>query len=538
MRLGSLKVLYITTALVSGVGFSLTSVQAYAQQDIPNNIQHVGASANGQQAPSTITQITADPNQNSNTVPLTPPHIPSQPSPNMLVAQPVTPAPRVEPMLSPQDMAARAAAQQQQMQQQFQPQQQLQPMQPMMPPQQQQQALVPVQTYDPQMQQQVMMQQQQNTALAAQPMTHEPAISNTPTTPVAAEQTLEAVQPTNATGFAPEAATTQIPMTSGMMPASTITSNASIPSNQGMDMSINPDLVGGYDPSLPASDVNPVPYEVQLEQRTRELQQQARAMAFEQAKRSAMPMETYEIRDVLHRLKDTQEAIQSPVRTAPTPSNVIKTISTDPSAKPLTIQLAAGNVSTLNFVDVTGEPWPIVDIGFGGAFDVKPPEAGGNVIRITPLRDFAHGNLVVRLLKMTTPLTFSLKAGGENVYYRFDARIPDYGPNAKMPLIAEGIGAFAGDKVTTSFLEGVPPTGAEKLSVQGVDARTTAFRFGGTMYVRTPLSLLSPAWQGSATSADGMNVYLLQETPVLLMSDKGALVRAHITDQKRISTGF
>jgi intracellular multiplication protein IcmK len=305
-------------------------------------------------------------------------------------------------------------------------------------------------------------------------------------------------------------------------------------SNAGINMDLNPDLVGGYDPNLPPEQQmsmdEQIPYEIQLKQRMRELQLQARQEAFERAKNSILPLETHEIQEVLARLKDTQEAIQTPVRPAPTPGNVIRTISTDPSAKPKTIHLAAGNVTTLNIIDITGQPWPIVDIGFGGTFDVKPPEAGGHVIRITPMRDFARGNLVVRLLKMTTPLTFTLKAGGEKVDYRFDARIPEYGPNAKMPLVDDGVKLTAGDRVTTAFLEGVPPSGAQKLAVSGVEAHTSAYRFGGALYVRTPLSLLSPAWAGSATSADGMNVYVMSDAPVLLLSDKGNLVRARLSD--------
>ena len=370
--------------------------------------------------------------------------------------------------------------------------------------------------------------------VTTQPVTQAaPAATAAAETPAAATPAAPAkpAEVTNTAGFAPQAATAKLPLNSGMMPAT----------NAGMDMSIHPDLVSGpngYDPSLPPGPTNPVPYEVQLEQRTQELQQKARAQAFDQAKRSSLPMETYEIRDVLGRLKDTQEAIQTPVRPAPIPGNVIRTISTDPSAKPKTIHLAAGNVTTMNVVDISGAPWPIVDIGFGGAFDVKPPEPGGHVIRITPLKDFARGNLVIRLLKMTTPLTFTLLAGGKTVDYRFDARIPDYGPNAKMPLIDNGIQAVAGDKTTTSFLEGVPPTGAEKLQVDGIDARTSAYRFGGNLYVRTPLSLLSPSWHGSATSADGMNVYVLNDAPVLLLSDKGSLVRAKLTDNKKTTLGF
>ncbi|MDB5478504.1 MAG: IcmK (DotH) protein [Alphaproteobacteria bacterium] len=333
--------------------------------------------------------------------------------------------------------------------------------------------------------------------------------SASPAVSVAPADNNMAVTPSNSAGFSPNNARTRgdtLPLSSGTMP---ITGNMSV-TNNNVDMNITPGMVG-YDPNQPPSAANPVPYEVQLEQRTTEIQQKARDLAYEQAKKSVLPLESYEIRDVLGRLKNTQEAIQTPVRGAPNPANVIRTISTDPSATPQTISLAAGNVTTINIIDVTGEPWPIVDIGFGGPFDVKPPEAGGHVIRITPLKDFARGNMVVRLLKMVTPITFTLQAGTETVNYRFDARIPERGPNAKQPIINVGLTASAGDKVTTSFLEGVPPTGAEKLVVDGIDGRTSAYKFGGALYVRTPLSLLSPAWTGSATSADGMKVYVLNE---------------------------
>ncbi len=216
----------------------------------------------------------------------------------------------------------------------------------------------------------------------------------------------------------------------------------------------------------------------------------------------------------------------------PTPQNVIKTISVDPSVKSEVVHLAVGNVTALNIVDMTGAPWPIVDVAFGGQFDVKPPDPGGSILRITPMRDFARGNMVIRLLQMTTPITFTLEAGGTVVNYRFDARIPQYGPNARMPIVEEGVKTVAGDAVVNSILEGVPPEGAEKLNVDGIDLRTSAYRINGSLYVRTPLTLLSPAWRGSATSADGMNVYVLAEAPILLLSDQGKLTRARLSAAK------
>lgn len=432
----------------------------------------------------------------------------------------LAPAPQLQPLRNPQDQAAN------------QPQPGI--MAPNMAPQNQNQSviapqLVPVNNSATA--------QAQNGA--SQQGTAAPATSTTTTTQETT--TVPAIdqqqnKPTNTAGFSPQGGKNDtLPLNSGSMP-----NTVPLPTtNPGMDMSINPNIVGGVGQvDANGNPANTVPYEEQLRQRTQEIQSQARDMAYEQAKKSVLPMENYEIRDVLGRLKDTQEAIQTPVRPAPKPSNTIETISTDPSATPKIIRLATGNVTTLNIVDITGEPWPIVDLGFGGAFDIKPPEAGGHVIRITPLKDFARGNLVIRLLKMTTPITFTLQSGGDTVNYRFDARIPDYGPNAKMPLIGRGIDTEAGDKTTTAFLEGVPPKGADKLAVAGIDERTSAYKYGGTLYVRTPLTLISPAWQGSATSSDGMNVYQLTDAPVLLLSDKGELVRAQISDAKKDTGGF
>ena len=69
---------------------------------------------------------------------------------------------------------------------------------------------------------------------------------------------------------------------------------------------------------------------------------------------------------------------------------------------------------------------------------------------------------------------------------------------------------------------------SEKLKIEGTDGRSGVWRLAGRIYLRTPLTLLSPAWSSSVTSADGMNVYVLNDTPVILLSDEGRVVKAHI----------
>jgi intracellular multiplication protein IcmK len=136
----------------------------------------------------------------------------------------------------------------------------------------------------------------------------------------------------------------------------------------------------------------------------------------------------------------------------------------------------------------------------------------------------------IRLVDLITPITFTLTAGLEEVYYRFDARIPKQGPLAKTPLIEYGglKTAVGADENLVQILDGTPPGISEKLKVEGVDGRTNVWRVSGRIYLRTPLTLLSPTWDSSVTSADGMNVYTLNDTPVILLSDEGRMVRAHI----------
>ncbi len=66
------------------------------------------------------------------------------------------------------------------------------------------------------------------------------------------------------------------------------------------------------------------------------------------------------------------------------------------------------------------------------------------------------------------------------------------------------------------------------LDVQGVDARTKVWTHSGQYFVRTPLVLLSPAWNSSVKSSDGMNVYAMNEASVLLLSDNGRMVQAYV----------
>jgi len=273
----------------------------------------------------------------------------------------------------------------------------------------------------------------------------------------------------------------------------------------------------------------PVETQADIDAKTAARRKKFDEQIFDEALQELLPMSPEEIRKTLDTFEVSRKAAETPI-TDPVPIVRIETVSLDPTQVPPIIRTSPGRVTTLTLLDSTGAPWPIQDVSWAGEFQVTPPEEGGNVVRITPKTAHRMGNISMRLVDLGTVVTFTLNTGMDVVDYRLDVRIPRPGPLAKVPLIEHGgLKSVVGtDENLVQILDGTAPSGAEKLKVEGTDGRSSAWRVSGRMYLRTPLTLLSPAWSSSVASADGMNVYVLNNTPVVLLSDEGRVVRASI----------
>jgi len=259
--------------------------------------------------------------------------------------------------------------------------------------------------------------------------------------------------------------------------------------------------------------------------------QNARGKAFDNNLKTTLPLEPAEIKEVIDRFEQTTKAAEQPFgHITPKAEVRVSTVNLEPSATPETIHLAPGHVSSVTVLDATGQPWPIADVSWGGDFEVQTPATGGHIIRISPLGGYKVGNMSLSLVDLPTPVTFRLETQPDRVDYRFDARMPIPGPNAMAPVIEVPLQTQAGDGSLISILDGVSPDGTTSLTVSGVDGRTSAYKNGDRVFVRTPLTLLSPAWSEQVASADGMTVYVIPDAPVLLLSDKGRMVRASLSD--------
>lgn len=370
-------------------------------------------------------------------------------------------------------------------------------------------------------------------AVAADPATNAPPTLDAGTTVAPPSAALPGA--TDAPTATPP--TTALPSAATTTPPPAIASDTAVPSLS--------DVLGQSNGQVEQPAALPPGFDLPVEQALPEIEKtkeekelELRQKAFEAALSGIYPLKPDEIRKLLERKDENTQAIEVPIYANPVPESAFMTISLDPGTKPLEVKTAMGHVTTLSMVDSSGQPWPILDVSWAGNFEVLQPENGSNMLRITPLSEFASGNVSMRMVGLNPPIILTFKADREHVHVRLDVQIPELGPNGVAPLIKANLtDAAAGDGRLASVLEGVAPPKAKKLAINGVDGRTSAYDIGGTMYVRTPYTLLSPAWSSSVRSADGTNVYSLGATPVLLLSDKGKMVRAYLTSAEGKANG-
>ena len=250
------------------------------------------------------------------------------------------------------------------------------------------------------------------------------------------------------------------------------------------------------------------------------------SLAFEGATQQLFPLKPDEIIKIKQLYQTNEYAQVSPAGVPPKPTATSQFVNLSPGSTPPVIRLLQGFVSSLVFLDSTGAPWPInaYDLGDPSAFNIQWDKTS-NTLMIQAVKLYNYGNLAVRLKGLNTPVMITLIPGQKAVDYRVDLRIQGYGPNAKNLPLEQGIPPAASD-VLLHILEGVPPDGSSRLVVSGGDAR--AWILGDKMYIRTALTILSPGWIASMTSADGTHAYEMQKSPILLVSWHGKVMQLKV----------
>ena len=247
--------------------------------------------------------------------------------------------------------------------------------------------------------------------------------------------------------------------------------------------------------------------------------------AFANMVNSVMPMSPQQIK-TLRTLFDRSKhaAAIYPGGTPPKPTSSAVVVDLSPGSAPPVIRLRNGFITSLVFLDSTGEPWPIqaYDIGDPNSFNVQWNQKS-NTLLVQSDTTYKSGNLAIMLKGQDTPVMVTLLPGQKAVDYRVDLRVPGFGPYAS-PTISNLPGT-ANPKLI-NFLNGIPPQGAKTLEVLGAPAE--GWEFGGHIFLRTRLTVLSPSWLASMSSPDGTHVYEITKSPVVLASFRGKIVQLTI----------
>lgn len=196
---------------------------------------------------------------------------------------------------------------------------------------------------------------------------------------------------------------------------------------------------------------------------------------------------------------------------------------------PRIIRLSQGTITSLVFGDMNGNPWLVKSVSFDCALftdGVTCPDSGGqkppptNTVKIAARQPYSYGNIVIELEDRGAPLTYMLATGqSDENDVSVRVRVSGRNPNAKPQAIAlENMPEH--DGAMGYFLDGVAPQGAVKLSVTGGNA--DAWILNGALYVRTRLSILSPAFTNRVGNSDGLSVFKYRAVvPQLLASING-----------------
>ena len=250
------------------------------------------------------------------------------------------------------------------------------------------------------------------------------------------------------------------------------------------------------------------------------------AEAFKQVREKLFPL-THDQVIKLHQDQEAQEfTLATDAGTPPRPAVTTQVVRLDPGSTPSVIRLGQGFISSVVFLDSTGAPWPIIayDLGDPAVVNIQWDKSG-NTMMMQAKKLYTYCNMAIRLQGLSTPVMLTIVPGQQVIDYRVDMRVVGYGPNAKN--IATGLNLpEATNDVLMQVLDDIPPTGGTLMTVKGGPAK--AWVVGHTMYIRTRLTILSPGWISMMSSADGMHVYKMSDSPILLVSWHGKVMQLKI----------
>lgn len=243
--------------------------------------------------------------------------------------------------------------------------------------------------------------------------------------------------------------------------------------------------------------------------------------AYQQAVEQAAPLTPSQIRNLRQQVDDTERAAAALPRFFPKIVTNSVTVSLSPGATPQVVRLFSGFVTTLMVVDQAGNPLIVKTVDIGGGdkdftvtWEKDAEKSGSNYVKISPKSPYAFGNVSITLVDVSVPISLTLVSGQREVDDRVDVRVQGIG-NIATAALPKGVAP-----AILTMLSGFGPDGAKLLTSSNTEVM--AWEYKDKFFVRTNYALLSPAYLSMQRSPDGIAVYEIPRTPVVVALSNGA----------------
>jgi intracellular multiplication protein IcmK len=243
-----------------------------------------------------------------------------------------------------------------------------------------------------------------------------------------------------------------------------------------------------------------------------------------------LPLDTTHINQHKKQIQATEKAIRPDQQ-----PNIVtgsRQLILEPNAPIPKIFLTPGFVTALVFYDATGAPWPITSCTEGNPnyFSVVRPEGlkPGNMITVQSISQHASSNIVLTLAEFSLPVVLQIVTtdmvetpdGRVNTDSMVSFRATKKGPLAKQPIVGRVLESAVSEQIM-SFLDGIPPKGAEYIDSVSVHSGMDMWRYKGLLYLRTQYPVIWPAWDLVVNGSEGITLYRLPDVPSIMVSDNG-----------------
>ncbi len=241
-----------------------------------------------------------------------------------------------------------------------------------------------------------------------------------------------------------------------------------------------------------------------------------------------------QIKAIIGDKRATEKALRRP-----RPKLLSRTIrvSLNPGAPIPLVNVIPGYSTTINVVDITGQPWPTKTSSPGNEdfFKVDQPEiAPGNKFLIWPQKEYAHSNISA-ILEGGTSISIQLSTvDPESDKWEVDStinlQVDRKGPNASMPVVGEPTPSSI-TNTAFSFVDGVPPVKAIKLTTSPQIPSLDVWLYQEKLYIRSMDPVRFPPITDSAPAAGGfLKVYETQKGASLLVYHNGSTLEVELSE--------